>query len=457
MFKILHHDDSRSGKVFSVESKSLEQIPHFGLLVLMSLNTPPTHLDLLVRIIVALMASVPFTHASTVWTGPLTNYTQPAQQDPTLAADQDRLTAHVWLTRASSSGLFNAVNESSYDQGSDQDPTGTEWAVGSLANFASLSYGTWAQAGGGHPVLNLVGQQLVLHLIGDDIYLSVKFTQLGGHGAGGFAYVRSTPAVSLPAPTVTITNPVNGAAFTAPASVSVSASASVSSGTITNAAFFGKTNNVTIALGVSHSAPFTITAANLGAGNYSLTAVATADGISATSAVVNITVNLPAPTVSITNPAPGAVFSAPANLRLEATTAVSSGTVTNVAFFAGATAVGSAQAVPFTTPSPCFAAGSSSLPSLAPPAGISTTSAVVNVSVVAPVAVSNSVPVVAGSHFSFNYSANVGLTYLIQRSTDLINWSSIFTNVASSNPVHFTDNAMVAGANYYRVARQPNP
>jgi len=38
----------------------------------------------------------------------------------------------------------------------------------------------------------MIGQDAVLHLISDDIYLSIKFTGWGGAG-GSFSYDRSTP------------------------------------------------------------------------------------------------------------------------------------------------------------------------------------------------------------------------------------------------------------------------
>ena len=173
--------------------------------------------------------------------------------------------------------------------------------------------------------------------------------------------------------------------------------------------------------------------------------------------LVVVVVMPPSPAVSIANPAGGAVFSAPAVLLLRAAASVSSGTVTNVAFFADATPLGSVQVSPFNITSSSLAAGNYSLTAVATAAGISTTSAAVNVSVVSPVAVSKSVPVVASSHFSFNYNADVGLTYVVQKSSDLIAWLPVLTNVASSNPVHFTDSVPVSGASYYRVVREPNP
>ena len=123
----------------------------------------------------------------------------------------------------------------------------------------------------------------------------------------------------------------------------ISASASVSSGTVTNVAFFAGATK----LGAAQVAPFSFTATGLAAGNYALTAVATAAGVSATSTVVNITVTPLVPAVSITNLVNGATFTAPATVPISASASVSSGTVTNVAFFAGASLLGSAQVAPF--------------------------------------------------------------------------------------------------------------
>ena len=75
--------------------------------------------------------------AATVWTGPPITYTQTSPY-PNPPGDRDQLTPSVSLTRALTSGLFNGVSESSYAH--NVSPAGTEWAVGSLANYATLSY-----------------------------------------------------------------------------------------------------------------------------------------------------------------------------------------------------------------------------------------------------------------------------------------------------------------------------
>jgi len=165
----------------------------------------------------------------------------------------------------------------------------------------------------------------------------------------------------------------------------------------------------------------------------------------------------PTPTVSLTSPVAGAVFSAPANLKLGAAAAVSSGTVTNVAFFAGTTPLGSVQTSPFDITGSSLTAGSYSLTAVATAAGISATSAVVSISVVSPVAVSNSAPMVANSQFTFSYTANPGLAYVVQNSSNLVSWVSLSTNVASGSPVQVTDAFVPTNSQYYRIGLAPNP
>lgn len=72
-------------------------------------------------------------------------------------------------------------------------------------------------------------------------------------------------------PTVTITNPVNNATFTAPATFAVQASASDSDGSISQVQFFIGAN----VLGVDTTSPYSATANSVAAGNYTLSAIAT--------------------------------------------------------------------------------------------------------------------------------------------------------------------------------------
>ena len=108
-------------------------------------------------------------------------------------------------------------------------------------------------------------------------------TQCNGSGGGGGT------------PTVSITSPANGATFTAPASIPITASASESGGTISKVEFF----NGSTLLGTATSSPYTFTWSSVPAGTYSLTAEAfDATGTTATSSAVSVTVN-PATTPAV--------------------------------------------------------------------------------------------------------------------------------------------------------------
>ncbi len=420
--------------------------------------------------VLALMAvaALPTQAASppTFWTGPETDYTQSVAFSPGQVApftDRDVLVPGASFTRSTSGSRHRPFNPSAgeiFPGGSS--PLDMEWADATAATLANPSaatnlvyrlFNSWV---GGSPVDKL-DVNAVLHLKNENIYIAIKFTRWVRQyrGGSGFSYTRSTPAAAPPSPTVSITSPASGASFTTPANVNIAATATVSSGSVTNVAFFGNTT----LLGSAQAAPFSITANNLAAGAYALTAVATSAGISSTSAMVNITVVSPPPTVSIsiTNPASGGVFAAPANVNIAATATVSSGSITNVAFFGNATSLGSVQAAPFSIPLSNLAAGAYALTAVATAAGTSSTSAVVNITIVSPIALSVSAPEITNGQFAFNYTADPGLTYVIQNSSNLVDWLPVATNVASSNPVRFTDSFISSISRFYRVGRLLNP
>lgn len=304
------------------------------------------------------------TEAATIWNGPPTSFTQARPYPGT--DDRDQLTPHVALTRGSADGggtggMFNAVTETAFTRS--VSPADTEWAVGALADYATLSYSDWTTAGGGMPVHNYPGEQLVVHLISDDIYLSLQFTALPA--GPGFSYVRSTPPAAGSPPTVVIIFPANGAVYAAPANVAMQAAVTNGSSAVTNVAFLMNSSVLTN----ETAAPFAVTAGKLAAGEYNLTAIASDNnGLNATSSIA--------------------------------------------------------------------------------------------ISVVTPVAINLTAPSLASpTNFHFKYSANVGLPYVIQKSTDLAatHWLTIATNTAAVNPVSFTDTNGTANPGFYRVARLPNP
>jgi len=93
-------------------------------------------------------------NAQNVSTSSTITFTKANNSDWTLEENQDRITNAVWLTRQDNGGLFNIAVESD----------------------------------------NIVnGQDVLLHLITDDIYIDIKFISWqGGSAGGGFSYERST-------------------------------------------------------------------------------------------------------------------------------------------------------------------------------------------------------------------------------------------------------------------------
>jgi|GEM_PF-472124 len=197
--------------------------------------------------------------------------------------------------------------------------------------------------------------------------------------------LRSLNGSSAPtnaAPTVSLTSPTNGATFTAPGSLTLSASASDSDGTISKVEFY---NGATL-LGTATASPYSYSWTGVAAGTYSLTAKATDNGgATTTSTAVSVTVNAatnPAPTVSLTSPASGATFTAPASLTISANAADSNGTITKVEFYNGTTLLGTDTSSPYSYSWTGVAAGTYSLTAKATDnGGAVTTSAAVSVTV----------------------------------------------------------------------------
>jgi glucose/arabinose dehydrogenase len=242
---------------------------------------------ILMLLVFILVAAPTVLQAATVWTGPFTTFTKASGTDPAQAANQDRITPNVWITRGGLDGLYNAKTEAGFTHF--LSPADTEWANGTTANYATLSYTDWNHWAKGVNVgpPSTVGVDAVLHLISDDIYLDIKFTSWAGGGSGGgFAYQRSTPAGANVPPSVSITSPTNGASFPAPGTIIIAATASDSDGNVTNVSFFDGTNS----LGNVATSPYSILA-SLGVGSHALTAVAVDNlGMTSTSAVVSVTV-----------------------------------------------------------------------------------------------------------------------------------------------------------------------
>ena len=202
--------------------------------------------------------------------------------------------------------------------------------------------------------------------------------------------VKTSDAVSVKVnalPTVSITAPANGAIFTAPATITINATAADADGTIAKVEFFqSSTPGSTTKIGEDSSGPFTVSWSNVPAGDYTLTAIATDNNEgTTTSAAVSVTVNAPnnqTPTVSITSPANNATFTAPASINITATAADADGSVAKVDFYNGTTLLGTDATSPYSFSWGNVAAGTYSLTARATDNGNAvTTSAAVSVTV----------------------------------------------------------------------------
>ena len=153
----------------------------------------PSHLFQLM-IVGFLFTSSQEINAQTIWNGPSITFTKESKSDWLLAANQDRLTENVWITRGNNAGLFNIVTDSAALKKACQStgPFGTKWAYGKAENFATLDFKTIGQLIGCGNFKNIVdGKSMVLHLTAENIYLDLKFTNWA-EGAGGFSYERSS-------------------------------------------------------------------------------------------------------------------------------------------------------------------------------------------------------------------------------------------------------------------------
>jgi plastocyanin len=165
------------------------------------------------------------------------------------------------------------------------------------------------------------------------------------------------------------------------------------------------------------------------------------------------------PTLAITRPLNGEVFAAPANVAIQASVTNGSGIVTNVQFLQGTTVLANVTVAPFSTTANGLIAGNYALTAIAQDDGNLSATDAVNINVVTPVtvALTNIFELSGRTNFQFSYSANVGLNYVVLRSTDLVSWVPLATNMAETDPVVFTDLTATNNLDFYRVGLLPNP
>ena len=271
----------------------------------------------------------------------------------------------------------------------------------------------------------------------------------GGGGGGGNA-----------APTVSITNPANGAVFTAPANIAIDADAADSDGTIGKVEFYAGTTLVQTEL----YSPYNAFWNNVPAGTYTLTAKATDNtGATTTSSPITVTVNGAAnapPAVSITSPADGATFSAPATINYAAAATDGDGTISKVEFYQGTTLLGTDLSSPYTLATTYTAAGTYTVTAKATDnAGAMTTSSPITVTVnnggtpAPPTAPSNlaaSSPSRRRINLTWADNSTGETGFKIERSTDGVNFTQIAT--VGRGATSYTNTGLTSSQVYwYRV------
>ena len=219
------------------------------------------------------------------------------------------------------------------------------YSDGSTQNLTSQA--TWTSSSTAVATVNANG--LATAVAAGTTTLSAALTGVTG---------SSTLTVTANPPTVALTSPLNGASYTAPATVTLAASVTANGHAITKVQFY---NGATL-LGEDTSAPYSLTWSNVSAGSYSLSAQAVYDaGSTVASSPANVTVTNPPPTVALTSPLSGASYTAPATVTLAASVTANGHAITKVQFYNGATLLGEDTSAPYSLTWSNVSAGSYSL------------------------------------------------------------------------------------------------
>lgn len=256
--------------------------------------------------------------------------------------------APIWLKLERQGSAFRAFQSSN----------GTTWtSLGSQ----TISMGTTLYA----------GLAVVSYLPNKRATATFDNVSVGGSQAPPPPPPPSPPPTSNKPPAVSLTTPVGGASFAVGSAITLAATASDSDGSVARVDFYR--GSQLIASDTSN--PYTVVWPNVAAGSYALTAVARDNiGAATTSAISTITVssNRP-PVVSLTAPAVGAQFTAPASIALSAGASDPDGTIARVDFYNGSTLIGSDASSPYTFSWSNVAAGTYSVTAVARDNGGATT------------------------------------------------------------------------------------
>jgi gliding motility-associated-like protein len=175
---------------------------------------------------------------------------------------------------------------------------------------------------------------------------TVSAKAVDNQGAAASSSIINIAVSNSTPPSVSITSPSNSESFFTNSTVTVGATATTPSGTVSKVEFF----NGTTKLGEDLTSPYSFAWSNVPAGSHSLTAKATNSlNAVATSAAVNITVGTGTgpPSIAITSPAPVSTFSAGTTIQFAVTASNGTGAISRVEFFNGSSKLGEDLTSPF--------------------------------------------------------------------------------------------------------------
>ena len=179
--------------------------------------------------------------------------------------------------------------------------------------------------------------------MGEKASVALLFVALGLFGPESAAWAKKDKV------DVTLTAPVSGALYHAPAAIVLSAVAQAKqkSHPIVKVEFFQGTNFIGAVAGPRRDDQYTLSWTGVAAGTYSLMAKATNDkGDTDLSDPVSITVNA-LPSVAITAPGNNTILTAPATFTVTASASDSDGSIARVEFYRAATLIGTATSAPY--------------------------------------------------------------------------------------------------------------
>ena len=207
---------------------------------------------------------------------------------------------------------------------------------------------------GGIAYLNWTGAAKTITLPAGSQYLNSagqRVTQITIPDMSGDYVLFSGSSSSIQSMTVSLTSPSNGAVYTTPGTITMTAAVSDPGGSIARVEFYQGAN----LLGTVYSSPYTWTIYNpapfVYSGIYALTARAVdISGAAVTSSPVPVTVTAPSQpmAVSLTSPSNGAVYTAPATITMTAAVSDPGGSIARVEFYQGSNLLGTVSTSPYT-------------------------------------------------------------------------------------------------------------